>query len=161
MSIDAGQFLEYIVRPALKPLGPAYSTPAAEQLVVGTAAQESSLRWLRQVGGGPALGICQMEPATFRWLRDQFAPSKGLQAANKFASRPCPEPEELIGNLWLSVAYCRLRYIASPRPLPAKGDVLAQAEEWKAVYNSHLGAGKVEHYLRTWERLVAPAGLWR
>ena len=38
----------------------------AVNLLMGTAAQESHLgKYRKQIGGGPALGIFQMEPATF------------------------------------------------------------------------------------------------
>lgn len=52
----------YVVRPVLRVMS-AWSQPA-EDLVMGTAAQESRLTYLRQLGGGPALGLWQMEPAT-------------------------------------------------------------------------------------------------
>lgn len=40
---------------------------SAENLLIGTAAQESALgEYIRQLGNGPALGIFQMEPATFK-----------------------------------------------------------------------------------------------
>lgn len=160
MSLDVRHVLEYVVRPAIRPLGPAYATTAAEQIVLGTAAQESGFRYLRQVGGGPALGLWQMEPATFRWLRDQFAPNHGLSGAvNKFA-HSTPEDVELMWNLRLAAAYCRLRYIADPEPLPAAGDTARQAAYWKRVYNSVVGAGTAEQYLQSWARLIAPLRLW-
>jgi len=62
MSLDAGQLRMYVVRPVLRVMS-AWSQPA-EDLVMGTAAQESRLTYLRQLGGGPALGLWQMEPAT-------------------------------------------------------------------------------------------------
>lgn len=161
MSLDARQLLEQIVRPALRSFGPAYSTPAAEQLVMGTAAQESSLRWVRQVGGGPGRGLWQIEPRTFLWLRDEVAPKKGLAtAANRWGRSDSPHPDELIWNFALGAAYCRLRYIASPRPLPQRGDILGMAEEWKVTYNSRLGKGTADEFLQAWERIIAPARLW-
>ena len=51
-----------VIRPALRALD--LWSPAAEDLVLGTAAQESGLAYLRQIGGGPALGLWQIEPAT-------------------------------------------------------------------------------------------------
>jgi hypothetical protein len=164
VGLDPRHFLEHVVRPALRPFSPGYATPAAEQLVVGTAAQESSFRWLRQVGGGPALGLFQMEPATFRWLRDGFLGERNKaalrEAVNFYATRPTPDQDELVWNLRLAAAYCRLRYIASPRPLPRFGDVLGLAESWKADYNTSMGRGKVSEFLQSWDRLVAPVRLW-
>jgi len=50
------------IRPALNILGK--GGRAAEQLVLGTAIQESLLIHRQQLGNGPALGLFQMEPAT-------------------------------------------------------------------------------------------------
>ena len=61
--IDHAQFREHVVRYALKCTGT--WSHAAENLVVGTALAESGLKFLRQKGGGPALGLFQIEPSTF------------------------------------------------------------------------------------------------
>jgi hypothetical protein len=67
VSIDANQLRHYVVRPTLRRLG--LWSKSAENLLMGTAAQESHLgTYLHQVGGGPAKGIFQMEPATERDL---------------------------------------------------------------------------------------------
>lgn len=159
--MDPRQLLDWIVRPALRAMGPRWSTPAAEQLVMGTAAQESALRLVRQFGRGPGRGLWQMEPPTMIWLRDVVAPARGLAAAvNRWTSDRPGHPDELMGNFPMAAAYARLRYIASPRPLPAFDDIRAQAEEWKTVYNTWKGKGTVDEYLGAWSRLIAPARLW-
>lgn len=164
--IDARQLLELAVRPALRALGPRWSTVAAEQLVLGTAAQESGLVYLRQLGTGPALGLWQMEPATFRWLRDGFlsgdAPSTAelRRGLNQLTTRIRPEADEVAWNLRVGAAFCRLRYAADRQALPERDDTAGQAATWKRVYNTHLGAGKIDDYLRSWSRLIAPLRLW-
>ena len=46
---------------------------AAEDLVMGTIAQESRMgTYIRQLGNGPALGISQMEPATHNDIWNNF-----------------------------------------------------------------------------------------
>ncbi|MFT9424981.1 MAG: hypothetical protein ABF570_07600, partial [Acetobacter syzygii] len=60
--LDLAQFKALLVRPVLAQIGLAGA--AAVPLVTGTALVESGLVWLRQNGGGPALGLWQMEPAT-------------------------------------------------------------------------------------------------
>jgi len=58
-----GQLRGDIVYPTLHYIG--LWSDAAETLILGTIAQESRCgEYVKQVGGGPALGICQMEPAT-------------------------------------------------------------------------------------------------
>ena len=44
----------------------------AENLIMGTFAQESNFKYVRQLGGGPALGYGQMEPATFNDIVVKF-----------------------------------------------------------------------------------------
>ncbi len=51
--LDIRQFRANIVRPTLEAIG-AHSR-AAEDLVLGTALQESNLRYLRQPNDGPAI----------------------------------------------------------------------------------------------------------
>ena len=61
--IDRHQLDRDIIEPVLSRLHAA--SPAARALLLGTAAQESAMgRYIRQLRGGPALGIFQMEPAT-------------------------------------------------------------------------------------------------
>ena len=61
--LNIQQFRANIVRPTLEAIG-AHSR-AAEDLVLGTALQESNLHYLRQLNEGPARGVYQMEPATY------------------------------------------------------------------------------------------------
>lgn len=162
--LDAKQFHELVVRPALAPLPAEYATVAAEQLVMGTAAVESKLRWLRQLPRGPALGLFQMEPLTFRDIRDRFLQGRpGLSRAfSQAAVALRPEPDELCWNLRLAALCCRLRYVMSPRALPQAHDVGGLAHEWKATYNTALGAGKVEDFVQAWHSIIVPAQIdWR
>lgn len=153
--LDPRQLLELAVRPALAILGPAYSSPAAEQLVMGTAAVESGLVWLKQHGTGPALGLWQMEPFTFNDLIRRRPENLRLSIA-MLAGGPLIEPHCVAWNLRFGAAMCRLKYRDDPRPLPQEGDVHGMAQTWKRCYNSHLGAGKVEDFERAWQNLIAP-----
>ena len=60
--LDLAQVKALLVQPVLAGLGLGGS--AAVHLLTGTALVESGLVWLGQTGGGPALGLWQMEPAT-------------------------------------------------------------------------------------------------
>ena len=53
--LDIPQFRANIVRPTLEAIGA--HNRAAEDLVLGTALQESNLRYLRQPNDGPAGGV--------------------------------------------------------------------------------------------------------
>ncbi len=121
---------------------------AAVALLLGTAATESDFgTFLRQVGGGPALGAFQMEPATFNSLvsrrAHQFPPLHGRRAS------------ELETDLELAILMARLKYRDDPDPLPEADDLPAMAAYWKWVYNTPLGKGTAEKFMFDWERFVA------
>lgn len=72
--MTVSQFYELVLRPTLQHLAPLipYSV-AAEALVLATAVAESRLDALRQMGGGPALGVHQMEPTTHNDIWDNIS----------------------------------------------------------------------------------------
>jgi hypothetical protein len=59
-----------VIAPALALIG--LGGAAAEELMLGTALQESGGGWRLAQAAGPALGIWQMEPATFTDLATIF-----------------------------------------------------------------------------------------
>jgi len=149
VSLDAGQLRMYVVRPVLQVMS-AWSRPA-EDLVMGTAAQESRLQYLRQLGGGPALGLWQMEPATHddiwdNWLSGKPAMRLSVLGVSRMDSRP--PPEALVYNLRYAAAMCRAHYLRKPGAIPA--DLPGQAAYWKQNYNTPLGAGTVAEYIRNY-----------
>lgn len=159
--LDVRQVRDYVVRPVLEDLG-VWSLPA-EALVLGTAAQESQFVNLHQVGGGPALGLWQMEPATFDDLFVSylaFRPGldrtvRALISAANAAGRP-PLALELAWNLRLGAAMCRLHYLRAPFELPVVGDVAGMARAWKEFYNTPGGAGTADEFVNNYRRFVAP-----
>lgn len=127
-------------------------------LLLGVAAQESHLTYTRQLGGGPARGFFQLEPATerdhWRWLHSHrametmFEERAGVDDASVFA---------LEHNLPYQILMARLHFhLRDPQPLPAADDLQGQAARWKQWYNTPAGAGTVEAYLATWQRLIQP-----
>ncbi len=146
--MNVSQLRDYVVRPALQYIG--LWSIAAEQLVLGTALTESRGEYIRQVGGGPALGLWQMEPAThddiWRWLELRPASRGELRRAVNDLCTPADitvGASELIGNLWYAAAMCRVFYYRLPDALPPAGDPLTMAKLWKLRYNTYLGAGTV------------------
>lgn len=151
--LDIKQFRELILKPALTVVE-GY-TPAAEELVLGTAIQESRLQYIKQLGTGPALGVFQMEPATHNDIWTNYmAYRKELAEQVKSLAAPItaihPSANELIGNLWYAAAMCRVHYRRVPEPLPQAGDVPGMAAYWKEYYNTIEGAGTEEEYEEHW-----------
>ncbi|WED23063.1 hypothetical protein L3Q72_06630 [Vibrio sp. JC009] len=153
--MDAKQLTLLVVREELKKIG--YHSPAAEQLVVGTIFTESLAKYLKQVGGGPALGIIQMEPATHDDIWENYLKYKSTLAnkvldcvasdSYRMGSAIPVKAQELIANLRYAAAMCRVHYLRVPEALPRAGDTEAMARYWKKYYNTELGAGKVTDFI--------------
>ena len=154
MGIDANQLRRYVIRPALTLLD--MGSPAAEALLLGTAAQESHCgRYLHQLGNGPALGIFQMEPATYRDIWDNYIRYRSEIQTKLSALWPMqPEPEEMVTNLLFGAVMCRLHYRRVPEPLPRVEDLSGLARYWKLNYNSRLGRGTASEFITNWHRFV-------
>ncbi len=161
MTLDPTHLLDIVIRPALEHLGHAGKT--AEALVLGTAIQESRLTWLRQLGGGPALGLWQMEPATHDDIYANFLPFRAvlrlkvydLVAHGGLAVKPVADRhEQLAWNLRYGAAMCRIHYLRAPGALPAADDIEGQAQYWKQHYNTPLGAGTAEEYVAAWRAVM-------
>jgi hypothetical protein len=162
--IDPIQFRLRVIRPTLLGLDPLvpYST-AAENLLLGTALVESRLIYLRQVGGGPARGVYQVEPATHADLWDRWLAFRAPLASRvrSLASQGWPgerevrEHEELETNLAYATAIARLVYRRSPALLPAANDADALAALHKRVFNTVLGKTRVEESVVWFQKVVA------
>lgn len=149
--INLPQLRALVIGPALDAIG--LGGDAAEELILGTIIQESGGgRSLRQLGGGPALGIAEMEPGTHDDIWLSFLNYRPGLAAKVAALRipGLDSAAQLAGNLYYAVAMARIRYFRSPLPLPPAGDIEAQAAMWKGVYNTASGAGTEAEYRSNW-----------
>ena len=151
--LDLNQMLTHVITPALKKID-LYSEGAAE-LVLLTGVQESRYKYVKQIGTGPALSFWQMEPATAQdiymsYLMFRTSLSNRVDSLRGAGPGDKVDFEEinfqLLNNMAFAVAMCRLKYRRSKLPIPAPGDLKAQAHIWKEVYNSHLGAGTEEEF---------------
>ena len=147
------EVFELLIADTLKAIG-AYSQPAVE-LLLGTRAQESAGgTYRRQLGNGPALGVFQMEPDTHddcweNYLR--YRPDLGgkiMMVSGVFE----PNASHLEFNDKYAICMARVKYMRDPMPIPA--DLIGQAATWKRVYNTHLGKGTIEEYIRNYNTYV-------
>jgi hypothetical protein len=155
--LNLSQFREYVVMPALQQIG-AYSL-AADQLVMGTLAQESHGTYIKQIGKGPAMGLFQMEPATHKDLWLNFIKYKRpLKAAllamtsdsvdENYYTSGWPDHNSLVWNNRYAAAMCRTHYIRKPQKLPKANNIRALGTYWKQHYNTVHGAGTVEEFIK-------------
>lgn len=156
MGISCKDLRELVVRPTLKHLN--LWSPAAEDLILGTAAQESAMgTYLAQING-PALGIYQMEPRTWADILVNFLSFKESldKLVEDLKTKDCivSGPEEMIGNLYYATAMCRIHYYRVPEALPVHKDVKGYARYWKKYYNTELGKGTEDEFIENYKRYV-------
>ena len=146
------------------------------RMLLGTAAAESGMRHRKQIGGGPARGLWQMEPLTawdifenyLKYRPRMFLRLTALWFNVPLASPFVPDEEVLAEHLMfddpLACALARIKYLRDPHAIPE--EVESQARYWKRVYNTDKGAGTPEHYMEMWEaceceQLLRDTGYWR
>jgi hypothetical protein len=164
MPINANQLRTLVVKPVLTALD-LPDPDVAENLIMGTAAHESHLGdYIEQVGGGPAMGIFQMEPATLNDCYENYldyraelkAKVDGFLAPQPALSDGTPDKAgQLATNLAYATAMCRIRYYRAPAAMPSDAnDVNALGQYWKQYYNTNLGAGTVEQFVSDYNRYL-------
>ena len=155
--IDASELRRYIVYPVLQSMH-LYSL-AAERLVLGTAAQESGMgKYLRQMRGGPARGIYQMEVATLNDLYDNFLRYNHdlFQLVDRWRILNVTRDIDAIGNLYYATALCRAQYYRFQEPLPGENDIEGMARYYKTYWNGP-GAATPEQFVDNYRRYVGIA----
>lgn len=152
--MDPKHLHNFIIVPALDHIG--LNSLAASRLLLGTAMVESRLKWVRQLSGGPALGLFQMEPTTHDDIWTNWLVAH-LDLAHRVAELGCKlwpsGPTQMVGNLLYAAAMARCHYRRVPAPLPSPDDPKKLARYHKIFYNTFLGATEV----RRSERIFAKA----
>jgi len=154
MGILCKDLREVVIRPTLKKLN--LWSESAENLLLGTAAQESQMgKYLRQING-PALGIFQMEPSDHNDIWSNYLMYRGelMSAILKLTVPNMMRTEQLGWNLRYAAAMCRIHYLRVPEPLPNADDTAGLACYWKNHYNTHLGKGTVEEWVKSYTAMV-------
>ncbi|MGB0978113.1 MAG: hypothetical protein ACPGVV_01895, partial [Croceimicrobium sp.] len=159
MGIYVKQLRLDIIRPTLKLVN--LWSLSAENLLLGTAAQESDLAYyIVQNPIGPALGIYQMEPNTLQDLYRNFIPRHPEWHRFVYQDRnvleDCEErnPTDLIWDLRFATVMTRLHYWRVPEPLPDANNVEKLATYWKKYYNTALGKGKPSEFIRNYKHYI-------
>lgn len=147
--LDVSQLRELVVKPALEPLG--LWSEVAENLIVGTAIQESALYFLKQEKG-PALGIYQIEPQTYDWLRGVISTHRLLRSILSVCSLSHlpSNPSVLVWHLLYATIVCRFRYLVVKEPLPETHNIQKLAKYYKKYYNTESGDATVESFVRNY-----------
>ncbi len=157
--MNSKQLRNFIVWPVLRIIG--YYSKSAENLLLGTIAQESGMgRYVRQrnyevdsISG--AFGINQMELFTHDSLYEDFLRyrPKLQEKIINLKSPVLSDTQNLIMNLAYSVAMARIKYLQSPGELPDYDDVEGMAAYWKKFYNAG-GKGTEKEFVKNYHRYV-------
>jgi len=136
------------------------SSNTAVNLLLGTAAQESNFgTYLRQLGDGPARGVFQMEPDTEmdiwkNYLSYRPGLIKTIQTVVGVSNSTMTSILHLEGNLIYQIIMARLHYRRVKEPLPDVNDIKGLANYWKKYYNTALGKGTVEEFVKNYHKYV-------
>lgn len=157
MSLDLQQFSDFIIGPVLEILRiPDSEQGAATQLLLGTAMVESSLKYVKQLGHGPALGVYQMEPATHNDVYDNYLKYKPALESLVRSLTIEGYPEELIGNMFYATAMCWMQYnrFKNISALPEYNEYVAMAHYHKKYYNTASGHTDVVQSTKIFKQIV-------
>ena len=135
--LNPNQLRQLIVKPMLEQIG--LWSQAAENLVCGTALNETNLEYIAQIPTPIALGFWQIEAPTYADLITRLALHKDLQAKILHALHMNELPlsyEYLAGNLYAGAIFCRLKYYLDPHSLPDADNIIELANFWGKVYNT-------------------------
>ena len=130
-----------------------YSESAVELLML-TAATESNLgQFIRQKGGGPALGIFQMEPSTYLDIWNNYIKyGKCKNIKYMYYEHGSANIE---WDMKHAILMARVHYLRVSEPLPPADNIVALAGYWKKYYNTKLGKGTVDKAVSKYKRYVA------
>jgi len=154
--LNSEQLRELIIRPALDKLQ-MYSDFASELLIFTCAVESIGGTYLKQIKG-PALGIYQMEPATYNdiwqnYIRNRSSLSS-IMGINFDAFRMPPE-DRMIYDLSYATAMARIHYRRVNEPLPTDPkDIDALWSYYKKYYNTEKGKSKKEKSILMYQDFV-------
>lgn len=160
MGICLDELRLMVIRPTLKHLR-AWS-PGVENLLLGTAAQESQLGFHLKLGRRHGLGIYQIPPQTHREIWDKYlihhpalaSKVRGLASQRDFLQQP---HSELATNLRYATAVAWLIYRAACVDRVEAGDIEHMAQLWHQYFH-HGPSASPRDFVRSYGSLVSGSG---
>ncbi len=164
MGICARELRGLVIRPVLQQLGEeGENVKAAENLLLGTAAQESGLGLHLKLSTSRGLGIYQITPQTHNNIWDRYlvdnpnlaSKVRGLASQREFLCHP---HAELATNLSYATAIAWMVYRRVDKPLPDAEDILALGKFWARHFH-HRPVSQAENFCRHYEQYVSKADI--
>ena len=128
--------------------GPSVYSKDAVELLLMTSAQETQFRNVKQISGGPAIGLYQMEPQTHDDIWNTFLCDHPLWACSISKMGFNKGSDHLFDPKYATIM-CRLKYYRLNQPIPLSP--LAKAAYWKKYYNTPLGSGTVAECMKNYK----------
>jgi len=153
--LNVNQFRELIVKSSLNDLL-LYSKEAEELMVFTCAVESLGGTYIHQVNG-PALGIYQMEPATYNDIWQNYIYHNGPLTLRLFANfdiSSMPSESRLIYDLRYATAMTRLFYRRIKSPLPLSNNIDAIWDYYKQYYNTSKGAATKDESIKKYHDFV-------
>ena len=118
----------------------------AYNLILETATAETALGQIADRTLYAGMGICQFDKVPFQRVKDKSMRFRNLILRKLGIDIKLVQWEHLRYNTFLSLLFCRLYYMAVQDPIPST--IEDRANYWKKYYNSYIGKGTQEHYLK-------------
>ncbi|MCW8196484.1 hypothetical protein F6455_16945 [Proteobacteria bacterium 005FR1] len=159
MGICAEELRSFVIKPTLEYLGEhGERAHAAENLLLGTAAQESQLGFHLRLKRTRGLGIYQITPQIHINIWDRYlidypdlaSSIRGLASQHEFLAHP---HAELATNLSYATAIAWMVYRRTNRTLPEADDVLGLGKIWHRHF-PHRSAETAEDFAATYRRYM-------
>ena len=150
-------FINSIIRPANNVLG--LGSHEAEQLMLGTAIQESGLNNIKQVNG-PAIGYFQDEPEDHDDLWQNYLTyhqTLAMRLRSLLPDNVAPNSRCLLIYPLYAAGVCRMHYERAPGAIPL--DLSGQATYYKLYYNTAGGAATTQEYINKWIAIVGQGAI--
>ena len=158
--IRCKDFRKLVIKPTLQAIH-LYS-PEAEELLVGTMAQETQGGFYLAQTVGPALGVYQMEPRThddlLSWIHK--AENHTYEALVDEFLRDTHVASRMAGNLYYATAIARLFYYRIEEekgkngswlyPLPAHDDLESIWKYYKLHWNTNMGKATQQEFYKNY-----------
>jgi hypothetical protein len=153
--LDSKQLRELIIIPALEDLQ-IYSEDAVELLVFTCAVESEGGTYLHQIKG-PALGIYQMEPATYNDIWANYILLKSELSTilfHNFDVGRMPSEDRLIYDLRYATAMARLFYRRVSEALPNHNRIDDVWEYYKKYWNTYKGKAEYHTSINAYHRFI-------
>ena len=160
MGICAKELRTLVVRPTLEQLGvTSERIHVVENLLLGTAAQESGLGFHLKLDGTQGLGIYRISPRTHLNIWDKYlindselaSSVRGLASQHEFLINP---HTELATNLRYATAIAWMIYRRAKKKLPAANDIQGLGQYWARYYH-HKPKATAEEFVRHYKEYLS------